>query len=37
MHRRRALIPTMLNLGTFLIALVFSIVLSFAQVGERKG
>jgi membrane-bound lytic murein transglycosylase len=35
MHRRRALIPTMLNLGTFLIALVFSIVLSFAQVGEH--
>jgi hypothetical protein len=34
MHRRRALIPTMLNLGTFLVALVFSIVLSFAQVGE---
>lgn len=35
MHRRRALIPTMLNLGTFLVALVFSIVLSFAQVGEH--
>ncbi|KAH7408076.1 hypothetical protein DE146DRAFT_361438 [Phaeosphaeria sp. MPI-PUGE-AT-0046c] len=35
MHRRRAFIPTMANLGTFLIALVFSIVLSFAQVGEH--
>lgn len=35
MHRRRAVIPIMLNLCTFLITLVFSIVLSFAQVGEH--
>jgi hypothetical protein len=34
-HRRRALIPTMLSLDTFLTALIFSIVLSFAQVGEH--
>jgi len=35
MHRRRAVIPTIANLVTFLIAFVFSIVLSFAEVGEN--
>jgi hypothetical protein len=35
MCRRRGMIPIMLSLGTFLVAFVFSIVLSFAQVGEH--
>jgi hypothetical protein len=34
MLRRRAVMPTMASLGTFLIAFVFSVVLSFAQVGD---
>ena len=34
MLRRRAVMPTMASLGTFLIAFIFSVVLSFAQVGE---
>jgi hypothetical protein len=32
---RRVVIPTMANLGTFLITLVYSIVLSFTQVDEH--
>lgn len=35
MFRRRAVMPTMASLGTFLIAFIFSVVLSFAQVGEH--
>jgi hypothetical protein len=35
MFRRRAVMPTLASLGTFLIAFVFSVVLSFAQVGEH--
>ncbi|KAF2668945.1 hypothetical protein BT63DRAFT_246313 [Microthyrium microscopicum] len=35
MHRRRAVIPTLASMGTFLIAFVFSVVLSFADVGEH--
>jgi len=34
MLRRRAVIPTLASLGTFLVAFVFSVVLSFAQVGK---
>jgi hypothetical protein len=37
MHRRRAVIPTLASLGTFLIAFVFSVVLSFADVGQYTG
>lgn len=35
MHRRRSVMPTMASLGMFLVAFVFSVVLSFAQVGEH--
>jgi hypothetical protein len=34
MHRRRSVMPTLASLGIFLVAFVFSVVLSFAQVGE---
>jgi hypothetical protein len=37
MHRRRAVLPTLASLGTFLIAYVFSIVLSFAQISDETG
>jgi hypothetical protein len=35
MLRRRAVMPTLASLGTFLAAFIFSVVLSFAQVGEN--
>jgi hypothetical protein len=35
MFRRRAVMPTMASLGAFLIAFVFSVVLSFADVGDH--
>jgi len=35
MLRRRAVIPTMASLATFLAAFVFSVVLSFADVGDN--
>ena len=34
--RRRAVIPTLANLATFLVAFVFSLVLSFAEIGESS-
>jgi hypothetical protein len=37
MLRRRAVLPTIASLGTFLVAFVFSVVLSFAEVGEFAG
>ncbi len=36
MLRRRAVIPTLASLATFLVAFVFSVVLSFAEVGESS-
>lgn len=33
--RRRAVMPTLASLGTFLMAFIFSVVLSFAEVGEH--
>lgn len=35
MLRRRAVMPTLASLGTFLVAFIFSIVLSFTQVGDN--
>ncbi|KAM7188161.1 hypothetical protein V8F20_010657 [Naviculisporaceae sp. PSN 640] len=36
MYRRKGVIPMLSNLGTFLIAFIFSVVLAFAQLGEDK-
>ncbi|KAK0653105.1 hypothetical protein B0T16DRAFT_324002 [Cercophora newfieldiana] len=36
MLRRRAVIPTLASLATFLVAFIFSLVLSFADVGESS-
>jgi len=33
MLRRRAVIPTLASLGTFLVAFIFSVVLAFAELG----
>jgi hypothetical protein len=35
MHRRRGVIPTLASLGVFLLAFIFSVVLSFAEIGEN--
>jgi len=36
MLRRRAVIPTLASLASFLVAFVFSVVMSFAEVGESS-
>lgn len=36
MYRRRAVIPTLANLGVFLVAFIFSVVLAFAQLGDEN-
>ena len=36
MYRRRAVIPTLANLGVFLIAYIFSVILAFAQLGDEN-
>ena len=36
MYRRRGVIPTLANLGVFLVAYIFSVVLAFAQLGDEN-
>jgi hypothetical protein len=36
MLRRRGVIPMLANLGTFLIAFIFSVVLAFAELGDNN-